>query len=103
MYKTQLKNIKNMQKFYEFSVALDDKYARVVARDKLSASKKGAQALGVAWKERARDLVVIQGREIRRTELEKLGLAVETQTKKPRDKNKNTTKRRAASAPAGRK
>lgn len=62
-----------MAKMYEFSVNLDDRYVRVVAADRLTASKLGAQALGVVWRERARDLVIIQGREVRRKELEKVG------------------------------
>lgn len=60
-----------MPKHYEFSVNLDDRYVRVVATDRLSASKQGANALGVVWRERARDMIIIQGREIRRKEPEK--------------------------------
>lgn len=60
-----------MPKMYEFSVNLDDKYVRVVAENRLLATKQGAIALGVVWRERARDMIVIQGREIRRKELEK--------------------------------
>lgn len=67
-----------MPKMYEFSVNLDDKYVRVVASDKFSASKQGAIALGVVWRERARDMIIIQGREIRRKELEKQNRAQET-------------------------
>lgn len=60
-----------MPKMYEFSVNLDDKYVRVVAENRLLATKQGAIALGVVWRERARDMIVIQGREIRQKELEK--------------------------------
>lgn len=83
-----------MVKFYEYSVMLDENSVRVVAQDRLSASKKGAKELGVVWRERARDLVIIQGREIRRTELEKAGLQAAAPAKMT--KYKPTTKRRSA-------
>lgn len=73
-----------MEKLYEFSVSLDDRQVRVVARDKLSASKQGAHALGVIWKERARDLIIIQGREIRRSEQVRRGLVEQESAKKPK-------------------
>ena len=85
-----------MAKMYEFSVNLDDRYVRVVAADKLSASKQGAQALGVVWRERARDLVIIQDREIRRKEMEK-------QSPSPSDLRSATSPRgrgKGADAPA---
>ena len=61
-----------MEKFFEFDVALGQRHATVVALDKLQASKLGANALGVVWKQEARNMVIIRGREVRGKELKKL-------------------------------
>lgn len=55
-----------MKKCYEYSVKLDGNTVRVEATDKLLASKEAARKLGVSWKERARDMEILQGPPIRR-------------------------------------
>ena len=57
-----------MKKCYEYSVKLDGNTVRVEATDKILASKEAARKLGVSWKERARDMEILQGRPIRRKE-----------------------------------
>lgn len=66
-----------MGKMYEYDVALGATHVTVTAPDRLSATKKAAAALGVIWKQEARNMVVIQGRQLRGKELGKMTRAQE--------------------------
>ena len=52
--------VEQMADIYRWQVVLGDRTVVVKAEDKLWATKKAAQALGVLWRNTARDMVVLR-------------------------------------------